>query len=377
MITKLTINFLKKRFWLVSLLCVLTILSLVLVFFADEVMAKIYFANGYYTKVCGDNISPNGDLNGNIFRPSDACQNKCDLGAGTCSGNTVYRFECDGKTTDCRSNAQGPSSGQSLNRSGLCGKTVQIDVFQRNCLASGDCNSLPSYDANADLQDFIVWYSGDCSSSNPPSVQPSAPICNSDSVSLSVSPNNTNLGSQINFRISGDASTYINDHFGGGANNCSGNWAVGGSGLTCNAAAAGNFIWTHSWKHCEGSINNCSDTCTKTANFSVASALVPPAIPAVDLKANNSDGPITLNFNSSANLSWSSNNAVSCQASGDWSGSKGIFGSQSTQLNQVKTYIFTLACLDFTGTRTATDSVIVNVIPNLPAVVTKPAIVTF
>ena len=67
--------------------------------------------------------------------------------------------------------------------------------------------------------------------------------------------------------------------------------------------------------------------------------------PSVDIKANNSNGPITINWNTSTNLSWTSNDVSSCNASGDWSGSKSTSGSQSTgNLNQVKTYSYTLTC---------------------------------
>ena len=97
----------------------------------------------------------------------------------------------------------------------------------------------------------------------------------------------------------------------------------------------------------------------------------------VDLKANNSNGPITVSYNSNVNLAWTSQNAASCQASGDWTGSKSISGSQTIQMNQVKTYVFTLTCKDSTGTKTSSDSVTVHVNPNLPTVITKPAVITY
>ena len=99
--------------------------------------------------------------------------------------------------------------------------------------------------------------------------------------------------------------------------------------------------------------------------------------PTVDLKANNSNGPITVSYNSNVNLAWTSQNAASCQASGDWTGSKSISGSQTIQMNQVKTYVFTLTCKDSTGTKTSSDSVTVHVNPNLPTVITKPAVITY
>lgn len=97
----------------------------------------------------------------------------------------------------------------------------------------------------------------------------------------------------------------------------------------------------------------------------------------VDLKANNSDGPIFLRFRDYVNLSWNSQNANSCTASGDWSGSKSTStGSESIRLTTVKNYTFTITCTGPTG-QTASDSVTVRVSALPPTVITKPAIVTY
>lgn len=96
--------------------------------------------------------------------------------------------------------------------------------------------------------------------------------------------------------------------------------------------------------------------------------------PGVDIKANNSNGPITLAWNSSANLSWTSSNSNSCNASGDWSGSKALNSSQSTgNLTNPKTYSYTLTC---SGNGTAQDTVqviISNPVPDNPANVATTA----
>ncbi len=85
-------------------------------------------------------------------------------------------------------------------------------------------------------------------------------------------------------------------------------------------------------------------------------SVIPP--PTVDIKANGSDGPITIDYNTSASLSWTSTNATSCTASGDWSGSKATSGSEGTgSLTGSKTY--TITCTGTGGT--AYDSVTVNV----------------
>lgn len=78
--------------------------------------------------------------------------------------------------------------------------------------------------------------------------------------------------------------------------------------------------------------------------------------PTVDIKANNSNGPITIAYNTAATLSWTSSNATSCTASNGWSGSKGTSGSTSTgRLTSSRTY--TLTCTGTGGS--ASDTVVV------------------
>ena len=68
----------------------------------------------------------------------------------------------------------------------------------------------------------------------------------------------------------------------------------------------------------------------------------------------------------SISLNWSSANANSCSASGDWSGTKSANGNETLQLSSVKTYTFTLTCSGASGTTNAVSSVSVevNAIPN-------------
>lgn len=89
----------------------------------------------------------------------------------------------------------------------------------------------------------------------------------------------------------------------------------------------------------------------------------------VDLKANSSDGPISVASGNSATLSWSTTNATSCSASatpanGSWTGSKAIpSGSQSSgALTQATT--FTLTCLP----GSVSDSVTINISASAPTV---------
>lgn len=100
------------------------------------------------------------------------------------------------------------------------------------------------------------------------------------------------------------------------------------------------------------------------------------SLPVVDLKINNSDGPVTVYYLDYITLSWSSQNAISCSASGDWSGNKPLSGSETKQLNLVGNYTFTLTCQNNNG-QTNSDTVRVIVLPKIPIVITKPAVVTY
>ncbi|MEX1997962.1 MAG: hypothetical protein WEA04_04820 [Candidatus Andersenbacteria bacterium] len=94
---------------------------------------------------------------------------------------------------------------------------------------------------------------------------------------------------------------------------------------------------------------------------SAASPAPSPSDVAVDLKVNNSDGPVGVSYNDFVTLSWTSANATSCTASDAWSGTKSPEGSEvNGPLTDVTTpYIFTLTCTGPSGE--AQDSVTVNV----------------
>ena len=80
------------------------------------------------------------------------------------------------------------------------------------------------------------------------------------------------------------------------------------------------------------------------------------APPTADIKANSSDSPITIPYNSSAVVSWSSVNISSCFISP--TGWTGISGSQSTG-NLTTSQTYTLNCSGPGGQ--ATDTITVNV----------------
>jgi len=103
-----------------------------------------------------------------------------------------------------------------------------------------------------------------------------------------------------------------------------------------------------------------------------APATAPGCNPTIDIKANGSDGPITIPYNTAANLSWTSTNAVSCYTYGctSWSSKDGsclqygnigkpVNGSETTGLLTYGT-TYSMTCTS-PYSKTATDSVRVEV----------------
>lgn len=100
-----------------------------------------------------------------------------------------------------------------------------------------------------------------------------------------------------------------------------------------------------------------SSSCIKQQTFVVSVSGPPPSqAPNVDIKANGSDGPITISYNNSATITWTSNNATSCSVSPTgWSGTSGtqVTGALTSPVT------YTLSCSGPGGT--SQDSVYVNV----------------
>jgi len=95
-----------------------------------------------------------------------------------------------------------------------------------------------------------------------------------------------------------------------------------------------------------------------------------PTSPSVDIKANGSNGPITIGYNTAATISWSSTNATSCTVAfppGSWSGTSGTQGTGN--LTSGRTY--NLSCTGSGGS--AQDSVVVNVAAAPPPPPPPPA----
>ena len=111
-------------------------------------------------------------------------------------------------------------------------------------------------------------------------------------------------------------------------------------------------------------------TCTNSAGsgFATASVVVtkpPPGIPTVKLATNP---PSPLPTGSSTTLSWNvTNSPESCEASGDWSGSKPVAGSQKVgPMQTAKTYTYKLTCTNISGT--AFDTAVILTLPGAPSV---------
>ncbi len=114
--------------------------------------------------------------------------------------------------------------------------------------------------------------------------------------------------------------------------------------------------WNEDWRTYGALWDRNSDT-----GFDFRYTATPPTAPTVDIKANGSDGPITIPYNTPASLTWTSTNTTgACTASNGWTGSRATSGSQGTgSLTSSKTY--TLTCTGPGGS--ASDSVTVNVTP--------------
>ena len=107
----------------------------------------------------------------------------------------------------------------------------------------------------------------------------------------------------------------------------------------------------------------------------------------VDLKVNNSDGPITVPYkNRTVTLSWTSKYADTCTAetvskpSGsnvNWSGTKSTSGSEPVTLDRAGLYTFKLTCKNNATGKTQSDTVQVDVQQPTLGVITKGVVITY
>ena len=88
--------------------------------------------------------------------------------------------------------------------------------------------------------------------------------------------------------------------------------------------------------------------------------LVPPGAPLLSL------GSTTVSVGQSTTISWSSNNAVSCTASGGWSGTLHNTGSQTLTPTATGSKTYTLTCTNPAGTSQAASVTLTAVAPPSP-----------
>lgn len=119
------------------------------------------------------------------------------------------------------------------------------------------------------------------------------------------------------------------------------------TGLTCNTAYSFAVMARAVATQGSGSANSAQSVAAGTTT-----SACPPG-PGVTLRANNSTGTVRVKKGSSLSLSWTTTNSpTSCSASGDWSGSKSKSGgseSRTTDAGTVRTYNYTLTCVNTSG----------------------------
>src|SRR4029450_3673354 len=95
-----------------------------------------------------------------------------------------------------------------------------------------------------------------------------------------------------------------------------------------------------------------------SANDDANVTVTPPPAPTVSLNAN----PTNVAYGATTALSWTSTNATGCTASGGWSGSKAVSGSQTSAALTADTS-FTLTCTGSGGSGSDAVSVTVEAPP--------------
>lgn len=127
------------------------------------------------------------------------------------------------------------------------------------------------------------------------------------------------------------------------ATSCAADWSS--STATSGSVSVSPGVTTAYTMTCSGDGGSVSASVTVTVN-----ALPAAPVPTVTLTSS----PASVSRGSTITLDWSSTDALSCTASGDWSGTKPITGSESIVINGPVT--FTLSCSGDGGTASASVS---------------------
>ena len=98
----------------------------------------------------------------------------------------------------------------------------------------------------------------------------------------------------------------------------------------------------------------------ETKTFTTNCSNVNSSFANVDLKVNGIDGVLTITNDNFVTLHWTTQNVSSCYASGAWSGSKTLSGSETTPRLSFGRYEYVLTCYDYNN-NTYSDRVIVDV----------------
>lgn len=160
------------------------------------------------------------------------------------------------------------------------------------------------------------------------------------SVSISATPPSISLGASSSIQWAATNST-----------SCTASGAWSGAKATSGAqavtpAASGSFVYTIS---CDGP----GGTGTQSASLTVNPPDPPPTI-------TFSAAPPSITLGAATTLTWQATDAISCSASGAWSGPRGISGAESNTPTSTGSKTFSIACTGSGGTTTRTVSVTVN-----------------
>lgn len=133
--------------------------------------------------------------------------------------------------------------------------------------------------------------------------------CRSDLANLTITPSSVAAGGQITFQAEGSiqGTRFIEEDYGGGANNCTFTAypSIPRDTYDCRASSTpGNYTWTHKWRNSEG-----GTLCQKTQTYTVTTAIANTNNAACGtFKINNSTDQATVTAGSQFDVSLVMNN---------------------------------------------------------------------
>ncbi len=233
----------------------------------------------------------------------------------TCSGTTLKILSTSGRPLS-RQSSNHPYCAPPAPIQGICGSTLN------NCTSG-------TFQDQADTTASNNW---NCAGSNG-GVTAVCSILNLPTVTLSASPTSVAYGAASTLTWSSTNAT-----------SCTASDAWSGAKAVSGSQSTGALTTTP---------NTYTLTCTGTGGTVAQSVTV--TIPAPTLTFSIS--PTTVAYVGASTLTWSSTNVTSCSASGAWSGSKAVSGSQSTGAIITTPNTYTLTCTGPGGTVTRSATV--------------------